>query len=133
MLLTERLKQARKECKLTQQQIADLLGVDRSTYAYYELGVSNPSLENILALAGIFKVDIEWLLGAEKSEDTFHSPDSELSLMRAVKEKDMSALSKDERRLVALYRIAGIYGRQADIFTALKEIAAAQDDDDEDE
>ncbi|MBQ9944950.1 MAG: helix-turn-helix transcriptional regulator [Clostridia bacterium] len=133
MLLTERLKQARKECKLTQQQIADLLGVDRSTYAYYELGVSNPSLENILALAGIFKVDIEWLLGAEKSEDTFHSPDSELSLMRAVKEKDMSALSKDERRIVALYRIAGVYGKQADIFAALKEIAVSDDGDDEDE
>lgn len=129
MLMTERLKAARKECKLTQQQVADILGIDRSTYAYYELGVSNPSIENLIALSAVFKTDINWLIGADRGDDAFRSPENEFSLVKAVKEKQMTELSKDERQIVALYRIAGVYGNCDNIFRVLKEAAEKSDDE----
>ena len=36
------LKYYRSECKLTQQDVADLLGLERSSYTYYETGKTEP-------------------------------------------------------------------------------------------
>ena len=41
--MDERLKELRKELRLTQQAFADRLGVKRNTVATYETGKSNPS------------------------------------------------------------------------------------------
>ncbi len=129
MLMTERLKAARKECKLTQQQVADILGVDRSTYAYYELGVSNPSIENLIALSAVFKTDVQWLVGADKPNDAFCAPENEFLIKKAVKEQLMAELSKEERQLVALYRIADLNGNNKEIFRILKEAAEKTNDE----
>lgn len=107
MLIYERLKSCRKECKLTQQQVADLLGVDRSTYAYYELGVSVPSIENLVTLSTIFNVDFTWLTGADKPAENWNAPEGELAVLIQTKEKHMAELSKEERLIVALFRLAG--------------------------
>ena len=129
ILICDRLKIARKECKFTQQQVADLLGVDRSTYAYYELGVSNPSIENLIVLSNIFNADIRWLMGADKDAESFSSPENELSLIKAVKERHLTELSKDERQLVALYRLAGVYGKKEELIAILKQVTVADDEE----
>lgn len=61
--LCERLKQLRIAHYLTQQRVADRLGVDRSTYAYYECGKSTPPLKILCALAELFGVSLDDLLG----------------------------------------------------------------------
>ena len=48
------------EC--SQRQIADLLGVERSTYTKYETGVSEPSLSSLIKLKHFFGVSYEELL-----------------------------------------------------------------------
>lgn len=45
----------RKKAMLTQAQVALALGIDRSTYAYYEAG-TNPKPEILLKLAEIYKI-----------------------------------------------------------------------------
>ena len=45
----------RKKAMLTQSQVAAALGIDRSTYAYYESG-TNPKPEILLKLAEIYKI-----------------------------------------------------------------------------
>lgn len=45
----------RKKAMLTQSQVAQALGIDRSTYAYYEAG-TNPRPEILLKLAEIYKI-----------------------------------------------------------------------------
>lgn len=132
MLMVERLKAARKECKMTQQQVADLLGIDRSAYAYYELGVSNPSLENLVTLSSVFKTDIEWFLGIERDKENWNAPENELHLIKAVKEKQMSELSKEERQLVALFRIACIREKKSDVLDSLMKTAFNTEEDEED-
>ena len=51
-----KLIKLRIEKGLTQEQVATLIGVTRSTYANYETGYRNPSLQNIIKLKKIFNV-----------------------------------------------------------------------------
>lgn len=63
MILGANLRHLRKECMLTQKQVADMLKIDRSAYTYYETGKSQPSIENLLKLSKIFCVTVDSLLG----------------------------------------------------------------------
>ena len=59
----ETIRKLRKERGLTQQQVADHLQVDRSTYAYYESGRSKLSIDVIVKLAHFYKVSYATLIG----------------------------------------------------------------------
>ena len=48
---------------LTQQDIANMLGIRYQSYQAYERGVSCPSLKNFLKLAEIFEVSLDYLVG----------------------------------------------------------------------
>ncbi len=119
MLDRDRLKICRKECKLTQQQVADLIGVDRSAYAYYELGVSNPSVENLFKLAAIFNVEANWLMGMSSDGTSLRSSEGDLTLLKAVREKNITELSKEERQFVALFRLAAAKGKKEQMVQAI--------------
>ena len=56
MELHEVLKQSSKEAQLTQQQIADKLGIDKSTYANYESGRRVPNARKYVELANILNI-----------------------------------------------------------------------------
>ncbi len=130
MLMTDRLKASRKACKLTQQQVADMLSVDRSTYAYYELGVSNPPLEKLSALAALFKCDVSWLLGEDIRKNMWSAPENELDIRMQIKELGITELSGAERMIVGLYRIAEKNNTDEDFVRLLKEAAGSISDED---
>lgn len=58
----EKLKKLRKEKGLTQQEVADLVHVNRVTYTNWEKGNRKPTYENLSMLACIFDVSIDFLL-----------------------------------------------------------------------
>ncbi len=62
------LKKLRLEEGLTQQQLADRLGITKSVVSYYELHERTPSPEILVKLAAIFHVSTDYLLGLEKNE-----------------------------------------------------------------
>lgn len=62
----ENLKQARKISGLTQKQVADAIGVARSTYALYETGEREPNVEIVKSLAKVLDVTGDYLIGLEK-------------------------------------------------------------------
>ena len=62
------LKKLRLEEELTQQQLADRLGVTKSVVSYYELHERTPSPEVLVKLAAIFHVSTDYLLGLDKKE-----------------------------------------------------------------
>ena len=68
-----RLKELRKEKNLFQKDIADFLGVERTTYVKYESGVSEPNINTLILLADYYDVTVDYLLGKtdkkEKSTD----------------------------------------------------------------
>jgi len=59
----EIIRKLRKERNLTQQQVASHLGIDRSTYAYYESGRARINIDVIVTLAYFYKVSYATLIG----------------------------------------------------------------------
>lgn len=53
----------RKQLGLTQKQVAEKLGITQPSYIRYEIGNSEPTLENLVKLADIFEVSVDYLLG----------------------------------------------------------------------
>ena len=62
----KRVKELRQENNLTQQQMADTLGIDRSNYSKYELGKLEISNEMLVKLAKFFDVTTDYILGLEE-------------------------------------------------------------------
>ena len=60
-----RLKTLRINKKLTQQQLADLLGLTKSVISAYENGLRYPAYDVLIKIARIFKVSTDFLLGVE--------------------------------------------------------------------
>lgn len=60
--LGEVLKEHRTRCKMTQEFVADHLGVSRQAVSKWENGASDPSTSNLLALAKLYGVSPEELL-----------------------------------------------------------------------
>lgn len=58
MFSGERLKQLRKESGLTQQDIAQKLGINRASYTSWELGRAKPNRANLKRLADLFGVEV---------------------------------------------------------------------------
>lgn len=60
--LGETLKMYRTNCKMTQEFVAECLGVSRQAVSKWENGTSDPSTSNLYALAKLFGVSVEELL-----------------------------------------------------------------------
>ena len=61
--LGERIRKAREDQALSQQGLADLLGLDRKTVSGWESDKHMPRLRDLLALSAVTDVSAEWLSG----------------------------------------------------------------------
>lgn len=62
--LAETLKEHRTRCKMTQEFVAEAVGVSRQAVSKWENGTSDPSTANLLQLAKLYGVAPEELLNA---------------------------------------------------------------------
>lgn len=60
--LGETLKVYRIRCQMTQEFVAETIGVSRQAVSKWENGVSDPSTSNLFALAKLYGVSVEELL-----------------------------------------------------------------------
>ena len=58
-----RIKEFRKIKNLTQQQVADKIGINQKTYSNYENSQAEPSISNLIKLANLFGVSVDTLVG----------------------------------------------------------------------
>lgn len=65
MELKEVLRKLRLPYRYSQRELAGYLGIDRSTYAYYESGKTKPPLNTLLELSDLYKVSLDFLVGRE--------------------------------------------------------------------
>ena len=81
-----KLKSLRKGQKLTQQQLADRLGVAKSVVSYYESGDRFPSNDVLIKIAHTFHISIDYLLGLEpiRTLDVSDLSDYEISVLETV-------------------------------------------------
>ena len=60
--LAEELRENRLRCKMTQEFVAETLGVSRQAVSKWENGRSDPSTSNLIALAKLYGISAEELL-----------------------------------------------------------------------
>lgn len=81
-LCGDRLRKLREDKHMKTDEIADMLGISRSGYAYYEIGKRTPTSENIVKLANFYGVSSDYILGVsdmsnnEISKDTINNIDA---------------------------------------------------------
>lgn len=59
----DRLRQTRIAQHHTQAEMATMLGIERSSYTYYETGKTQPNLKTLKKLKRILNVSIDYLVG----------------------------------------------------------------------
>ncbi len=59
----DRLLELRKQYNFTQVDMAKMLGITQPAYIRYEDGTAEPTQENLVKLAEIFDVSVDYLLG----------------------------------------------------------------------
>jgi len=64
--LGENIKILRKQHGITQQKLADLLGLSRPTVSQIEIGERKLSADELIKLADIFNISVEYLLGLKR-------------------------------------------------------------------
>lgn len=69
MQLGEKIKKARKECGLSQEQLAEKLSLSRSAIAKWEAGNGLPDVDNLKALAQLLGVSVDYLLDDTGEKD----------------------------------------------------------------
>ena len=68
MSLGTRIKECRLKSKLSQEKVAELVGVSRQAVTKWESGLSAPNTENLFALAKIFGTTVDYLASSEESQ-----------------------------------------------------------------
>ena len=63
MEFSERLKNLRKQAHLTQVDVAEKLGISQPACASWERGIKKPTQENLVKIAQILNVSIDYLVG----------------------------------------------------------------------
>ena len=63
MIDCKRLVALRKKSKMKQFEVANVIGIERTTYCRYENGQITPPIEMVIALADCFGVATDYLLG----------------------------------------------------------------------
>jgi transcriptional regulator with XRE-family HTH domain len=66
--MLEHLSELRKKRKWSLQDTADQLGIAKSTYAGYESGYREPSLQSLSQIADLFDTTVDYILGRTNEE-----------------------------------------------------------------
>ncbi len=86
----EKLLTLRKAKDLTQEQLAEKLGVSRQSVSKWESGQATPELEKIVSLSAIFDVTTDYLLKSSEIDD--------LSVKTEMLEKQQQAILAKEQK-----------------------------------
>lgn len=68
MEFQQRLYELRKQSGLSQEGLADLLGVSRQAVQKWEAGTSRPDLDNLAALGRYFNVSLDYLVTGQEAQ-----------------------------------------------------------------
>ncbi len=71
----ERLFNLRRQAGLSQEELANLLGLTRQAVQKWEAGTSRPDMDNLTALAGYFHVSLDYLVTGKQSAYSPPPPD----------------------------------------------------------
>ena len=95
--LADNIRTFRKERSLTQEQLAEVLGVTVGAVYKWEAGLSVPEITTLVEIADFFDISIDVLLGYEMKDNRSEAVLKRLTVYLA--KKDMNGLSEAEKAL----------------------------------
>ncbi|GAA6385781.1 hypothetical protein I310019A7_17720 [Lawsonibacter asaccharolyticus] len=100
--LAPRLRQLRLEKHLRQDQVAALIGIDKSTVSAYENDLRQPSCEILVRFANLYRVSVDFLLGRNEDQtlDVSGLTGAEIALVRNL----VASMSTKNRKMEELRR-----------------------------
>lgn len=108
-MLGEKIKSYRESKNMTQNEIADILGVKSATVSKYESGTLEPNIESLKKLAKIFEVSVDELLNDE--QDRFDiSKINVLNILREQKEMKLKGNLYHNTQIIFAYNTNHIEG-----------------------
>lgn len=113
MTLGNRISQLRREQRLSQEFIADALNVSRQAVSKWENDLSSPDTQNLIQLAQLLRVDVEYLATGELTEEMDSDPLPKPAELPGPKKEKSAVLRK---RLTALALIAAVIGNMVFFF-----------------
>ena len=131
--ISQKLRGIRKTCGFTQQQVAAVLNVDRSTYTYYEIGKTTPDIRTVKALADLFNVSVDELLMDEEIVGAVAESESDTNAEAMTKgtadlPETANKLTRAEREVLLYYRALSTQDRQMILQEMRKTLHAAQEE-----
>ena len=123
-IISQRLRDIRVEHNLKQEDIAKVLGLDRSAYSGYETGRSKISVKNLCKLSDIYNVTLGQLVGKTEENEVVKVKISSVS--NAV--DPIAMLDREEQLLLMYFRLADDEKKNA-----MFEFLASKTEKDEDE
>ena len=79
MTLSQRIRTLRRKKKLSQQALAELVGVQRSAVSNWEsAGPVQPAIANLIAIAKVTNVSVEWLATGRGTMQLGHDPEMDV-------------------------------------------------------
>lgn len=84
MKINEKIYSLRKEHHLSQEELADKIGVSRQTVSKWELGESCPDFDKIIPLCKIFNITSDELLTDKKTEKEIKMEESKPDTIKAL-------------------------------------------------
>lgn len=100
--LAPRLRQLRLEKQLRQDQVAALIGIDKSTVSAYENDLRQPSCEILVRFANLYRVSVDFLLGRNDDQtlDISGLTGTEIAMVRNL----VASMSAKNQKLEELRR-----------------------------
>ena len=105
MTLAESLKKIRKQYKMTQEDVAKLLGISRSGYTYYETGKTVPSVEVLQKLSAIYNTTIDVIVGNPLRPNTDSRYFSDILSVSEGNADPLIYMKKGEQALIMTFRL----------------------------
>ncbi|EGO64345.1 helix-turn-helix domain-containing protein [Acetonema longum] len=112
----KQLRQLRQN--LTQEALADILQVDRSTLASWEINRREPDVATLCRIADFFKVSVDWLVGYKPAKAALTSESS------FIQENGCAYPSAEDPGWEKVIAAARQYGLEPDIVQQLIELNA---------
>jgi putative transcriptional regulator len=92
MEFSERLKKLRKQAQLTQVDVAEKLGISQPAYASWERGVKKPTQENLVKIAQVLNVSVDYLVG---TSDNYEDELGNIELLFRMNSKGLTDEEKE--------------------------------------
>ena len=115
----------RTELGLTQDDIAEVLSMNRTTFSKYENGAAVPPVNVLMKLAALFNVPVSVMLNDDNTL-RFNSPERDDVDADTGSVSDFTQLNRDEKKLILKLRLMN-----ADKKARIKELIYSDDENNE--